>query len=69
MSDETETGGLFGFTTTRRALSTATPRKSDRLDKARERLDEALEAIRALCEPVEAPREATPFGSVCRPDG
>jgi type I restriction enzyme R subunit len=30
---------------------------SNRLDKARERLDEALEAIRALCEPVEAPRD------------
>jgi type I restriction enzyme R subunit len=30
---------------------------SDRFDKARERLDEALEAIRALCEPVEAPRD------------
>src|SRR5664280_107956 len=32
---------------------------SNRLDKARERLDEALEAIRALCEPVEAPRDTT----------
>jgi len=29
----------------------------DRLEKARERLDEALEAARALCEPVEAPRD------------
>jgi type I restriction enzyme R subunit len=28
----------------------------DRLGKARERLDEALEAVRALCEPVEPPR-------------
>ena len=30
---------------------------SDRLEKARERLDDALEAIRALCEPVEPPRD------------
>src|SRR5258708_28399598 len=30
---------------------------SDRFDKARERLDEALEAIRPICEPVEAPRD------------
>ena len=28
----------------------------DRLGKARERLEEALEAVRALCEPVEAPQ-------------
>ena len=28
---------------------------SDRLGKARERLDEALESVRTLCEPVEAP--------------
>jgi type I restriction enzyme, R subunit len=34
---------------------------SDRLDKARERLDEALEAIRALCEPVEAPRDTAAY--------
>ena len=48
--------------TTRRARSAATPRKmsraylSNRLEKARERLNEACEAIKALCEPVEAPR-------------
>jgi type I restriction enzyme, R subunit len=29
----------------------------DRLGKARERLEEALEAVRALCEPVEAPQD------------
>ena len=29
----------------------------DRLGKARERLDEALEAVRALCEPVEPPKD------------
>jgi len=29
----------------------------DRLAKAKERLEEALEAVRALCEPVEAPRD------------
>jgi type I restriction enzyme R subunit len=29
----------------------------DRLDKAQERLEEALEAIRALCEPVEVPKD------------
>ncbi len=29
----------------------------NRLEKARERLDEALEAVRALCEPVEPPRD------------
>lgn len=29
----------------------------DRLGKARERLEEALEAVRALCEPVEAPKD------------
>lgn len=34
---------------------------SDRLDKARERLDEALETIRALCEPVEPPRDTTAY--------
>jgi type I restriction enzyme R subunit len=33
----------------------------DRLDKAKERLDEALEAVRALCEPVEAPRDDQAF--------
>jgi type I restriction enzyme R subunit len=33
----------------------------DRLGKARERLDEALEAVRALCEPVEAPRDDQAF--------
>lgn len=30
---------------------------SDRLEKARDKLDEALEAVRALCEPVEPPRD------------
>ncbi|MDO5757551.1 MAG: HsdR family type I site-specific deoxyribonuclease [Rhodobacterales bacterium] len=30
---------------------------TDRLKMARERLDNALEAVRALCEPVEAPRD------------
>lgn len=34
---------------------------SDRLEKARERLDEALETIRALCEPVEAPRDTPAY--------
>ena len=33
----------------------------DRVGKARERLDEALEAIRALCEPVELPRDDQAF--------
>jgi len=30
---------------------------TDRLKMARERLDDALEAVRALCEPVDAPRD------------
>jgi type I restriction enzyme, R subunit len=34
---------------------------SDRLEKARERLDDALETIRALCEPVEAPRDTSAY--------
>jgi type I restriction enzyme R subunit len=34
---------------------------SDRLEKARERLDEALETIRALCEPVETPRDTPAY--------
>lgn len=34
---------------------------SDRLEKARERLDEALEAVRALCEPVELPRDTLAY--------
>jgi type I restriction enzyme R subunit len=34
---------------------------SDRLEKARERLDDALEAVRALCEPVEAPRDTSAY--------
>ena len=34
---------------------------SDRLAKARERLEEALETIRALCEPVEAPRDSSAY--------
>ncbi len=33
----------------------------DRLTKARERLDEALEAVRALCEPVEPPRDSASY--------
>ena len=33
----------------------------DRLGKARETMDEALESVRALCEPVEAPEMTTPF--------
>ena len=33
----------------------------DRLEKARERLEEALEAVRALCEPVEPPRDDQAF--------
>jgi type I restriction enzyme, R subunit len=33
----------------------------DRLDKAKERLEEALEAVRALCEPVEPPRDDQAF--------
>lgn len=33
----------------------------DRLEKARERLEEALEQIRALCEPVEPPRAQEDF--------
>ncbi|MBD9497314.1 type I restriction endonuclease subunit R [Ensifer sp. ENS01] len=34
---------------------------SDRLEKARERLDEALETIKALCESVEAPRDTPAY--------
>lgn len=34
---------------------------SDRLEKARERLDEALEVVRALCEPVEPPRDTLAY--------
>ncbi len=34
---------------------------SNRLQKARERLDEALEAIRALCEPVAPPKDTPAF--------
>ena len=33
----------------------------NRLDKGKERLEDALEAIRALCEPVEAPRDSEAF--------
>lgn len=33
----------------------------DRLEKGRERLDNALEAIRALCEPVEPPRDTLAY--------
>jgi type I restriction enzyme R subunit len=34
---------------------------SDRLEKARDKLDEALEAVRALCEPVEPPRDTLAY--------
>jgi type I restriction enzyme R subunit len=34
---------------------------SDRIDKAREDLDEALETIRALCEPVEPPKNTLQY--------
>jgi type I restriction enzyme R subunit len=34
---------------------------TDRLKMARERLDDALEAVRALCEPVEAPRDTLAY--------
>jgi type I restriction enzyme R subunit len=34
---------------------------SDRLEMARQRLDEALEAVRALCEPVESPRDMSDY--------
>src|SRR5213592_2850726 len=33
----------------------------DRLDKGKERLAEALEAIRALCEPVEVPKDQAAY--------
>jgi len=33
----------------------------DRLDKARERLEETREAVKALCEPVEAPRDSVAY--------
>jgi len=33
----------------------------DRLKDAREQLDEALEAVRALCEPVQAPRDTAAY--------
>jgi type I restriction enzyme R subunit len=33
----------------------------DRLEKAQERLEETLEAVRALCEPVEAPRDSAAY--------
>ena len=33
----------------------------NRLEKAREDLEEALEAVRALCEPVEAPRDSAAY--------
>ena len=33
----------------------------DRLQKGRETLDDALEKIRALCEPVEAPRDQAAY--------
>jgi type I restriction enzyme R subunit len=34
---------------------------SDRLDKVREKLEEAREAVKALCEPVEAPRDTAAY--------
>mgnify|MGYP003663008237 CR=1 FL=1 len=34
---------------------------SDRIEKSRERLDGALEAIKALCEPVDAPRNTNAY--------
>lgn len=34
---------------------------SDRLEKARERLDNALEAVKALCEPVEPPQDTPAY--------
>ena len=37
---------------------------SDRLEKAREDLDEALETIRAICEPVAPPQEHAPVPAV-----
>ena len=33
----------------------------DRLKEAREQIDEALETVRALCEPVESPRDTTAY--------
>ena len=53
--------------TTPAGLSTATTRRtsraccSDRLQKAREDLDEALETVRALCEPVEPPKHTLQY--------
>jgi type I restriction enzyme R subunit len=34
---------------------------TDRLDKAREHLEDALEAVRALCEPVEPPKDSAAY--------
>ncbi len=34
---------------------------SDRLDKAKERLEEAREAIKALCEPVDPPKDTAAY--------
>jgi type I restriction enzyme R subunit len=34
----------------------------DRLGKAREDLEDAREAVKALCEPVEAPRDTAAYG-------
>ena len=34
---------------------------SDRINKAQERLEDALEAVKALCEPVEAPRDSAAY--------
>jgi len=39
----------------------------DRLGKARGRLEEALEAVRALCEPVEPPRDQSSPREISRP--
>ena len=53
--------------TTPPARSTATTRKTsqgcstDRLEKGTERLEEALEAVKALCEPVEPPKDTAAY--------
>ena len=53
--------------TTPLARSMAMTRKTwpdcleDRLDKARERLEETREAVKALCEPVEAPKDSAAY--------
>ena len=49
-------GALDGY-----AKEDVTGLLSNRLDKARERLEEAREAIKALCEPVEPPRDTPAY--------